>query len=213
MSFNANIPQPTDFQSDSQSQILNNFASSNASFSRNHTAFDIVSDPGKHKFVEMLNSDPVSSPPVPPLTSGSGTIYTKRPGGAGTPTDIYYTPGATGNSYQVTTSKGSSNFNEFGTFTNYPLGTAADTGGWTWLPGGLLLQYGRSNNRNNGDTITYPIPFDVRSYSIQITYVNIAVLRRFVYVATSGTAGFVLASLDSNGSPATTTISWTAIGK
>ncbi len=213
MSFNANIPQPTNFISDSQSQILNNFASSNASFSRNHTAFNIISDPGKHKFVEMLNSDPLGSPPVPPLTDGSGTIYTKMPGGAGTPTDIYYTPGATGNGYQLTTSKIAANFSEFGAFANYSTGTPADTGGWTWLPGGLLLQYGRSNNRNNGDTIDYPIPFDIGSYSIQVTYINITVLRRFVYVATSGTAGFAIAILDTSGNPASATISWIAIGK
>lgn len=51
MTFNPNIPLPTDELSDSQGDILNNFSSSNTSFGIDHYAFsDLTANNGKHKW-------------------------------------------------------------------------------------------------------------------------------------------------------------------
>lgn len=54
MTFNANIPQPGDFISASQSEIQTNFSQSNTAFGIDHTAFDVVSNQGKHKQVTLI---------------------------------------------------------------------------------------------------------------------------------------------------------------
>jgi len=72
MTFNANIPQATDLMSASQSQIQTNFSQSNTAFGIDHTAFDVVSNQGKHKKVSYL------APIADPATGvGEGISYTK----------------------------------------------------------------------------------------------------------------------------------------
>ncbi len=52
MSFNPNIPQPSDELSDSQGDILTNFSTSNTSFGIDHYPFaDLTANNGKHKWV------------------------------------------------------------------------------------------------------------------------------------------------------------------
>lgn len=148
MSFNPNIPQPNDLLSDSQGDILQNFSSSNTSFGVNHYAFDDATvNNGKHKFASF----PVQGS-VPATTFTEGALYFK------------------------TVSSGSALFmvrdNDPGTevqLTSSSVGNVQTaTDGWTWLPGGLLLQWG-SFDPNLFTNITFPVPFTTVPYNIQLT--------------------------------------------
>lgn len=180
MTFDPNIPLPGDFLSDSQGDIKNNFTSINNSFGRNHTNFSVVTDPGKHKFVELLNTDPVGVAPVPPLILGEGTLYTKS--NAVPESQLFYTPDASGKEYQLTRVL-DSQFTTFGSNVNSytpqagggAVGSSFD-GGWTFLPGkspGLVLMYGRFSSGNpmpSSGTIKFPITI-VDMFSLQLTLI------------------------------------------
>lgn len=206
MSFNANIPQPTDFISDSQSQILNNFASSNTSFARNHTAFNVVTNPGKHKFVEMVNSDPVGTPPVPGLIATEGTTYTKLVGGE---SQMFYTPGATGKEYQLSRTINA----KFSTFANSTVYSTGFSGGWTFLPGGLLLQYGTLVTPASNIIVPFPVAYSNPVFSVTIQPASNSTSRFTTNVQGISQNDFTVVALNSSGSPTVLAINWMAIGK
>jgi hypothetical protein len=152
MTFNPNVPQPNDLLSDSQVDILQNFSSSNTSFGINHYPFDDATiNNGKHKFVQM----PVQGS-TPVIAAGDGALYTRTDGGE---SQLFYTPDATGNTYQITRCITASS-GTFGTFTVFDGTQPRVTGGWTFLPGGLLMQYGILTSPVNNDTIKFPVAFN-----------------------------------------------------
>jgi hypothetical protein len=213
MAYKPNIPLPGDFLSDSQGDIRNNFTTADNSFGRNHTNFSVTTDAGKHKFVEMVITDPVTTPPVPALAGGSGTIYTKRPAGPGTPTNIYYTPGATGDVFQLTNVTGGLNYPLFGKFVfNYNGVGVLYAGGWTFLPGGLILQYGVANVQPDGSVITFPLSFDVIPYTVQLTAQTTTNTNRFLYITNITTTDFTIRSRTAFDTAINSTFSWIAIG-
>jgi hypothetical protein len=64
-------------------------------------------------------------------------------------------------------------FSIFATNTQYPQNPAQSNqfGGWTFLPGGLLLQYGSvSSPEESGGYVTFPIPFTIAWYSITFSF-------------------------------------------
>ncbi len=84
--------------------------------------------------------------------------------------------------------------------------------GWTYLPGGLILQYGVDTSVNNvpGSTINYPITFPNSVFVVVCT----------VQTSSSATIRFSLANAPGNGSftttqtasPSFTALHWYAIG-
>lgn len=160
MTYLPGIPLATDLLSVSQGNIKDNFTVANTVMGINHYPFDDgTANQGKHKFVEML----VGTLPAG-LVSGEGTIYVKA---AISRRELFYTNDASGNEWQLTSISNSS-FATFGTGTNY---SGSNTGGWTFLPGGLLLQYGFTQITSilpPQVTITYPRSFTTL-FSIQVT--------------------------------------------
>ena len=71
MSYNPNIPNASDFLSQSQQQIKDNFGQLNTVFGIDHVPFDSGSDPGFHNYVHM--TDQTNSPAAPGL--GFGAMY------------------------------------------------------------------------------------------------------------------------------------------
>lgn len=129
MVFNPNIPRPTDLLSNSQGDLLANNGALNSTFSRNHIPLNVATNNGKHTFVELVFSNPIGSPPVPPLSSGGGTVYSKS---VSSKAQLFFSPGSSGNEYQMTATDASN----FATF-------ASNTGiGWTFLPGGIIYNFG-----------------------------------------------------------------------
>lgn len=71
MSFNSNIPQPTDLISVSQSDLLNNFTSMQSTYTTDHYGFNPITNLGFHKHVTMGN-DPAN---IPTPTAGFGAEF------------------------------------------------------------------------------------------------------------------------------------------
>lgn len=216
MSFNPNIPQSTDDLSDSQGDLLQNNLALDASFGRDHLPFsNLTADNGKHKFVEMVSA--TLPAPVPGLSAGSGTIYTKS---VGTPTEsqVFYTPDASGAEFQLTRALSASS-TLFGTNTAYgtpPVGFS-QAGGYTFLPGGLLLQYGLISNigmANSGTaTISFPVNFTGAPFCVMVSW------RTFGNATQASTLGVNTTTFTNSafgvtwiGGTGYTGISWIAIG-
>lgn len=189
-----NIPLASDLLSKSQGNIRDNFTSANTTFGINHLAFDnATANIGKHKFVQM----PAGSLPAG-LISGEGTLYTKSSTGS----QLYYSPDNTSNEYQITRTIAST----FATFSQIP--------GWTFLPGGMLMQWGQVSTPGAGPSIvTFPVAFAAASsvYSIQLTARNDGSHSAFNYYVDGAptTNNFTYRGTTSSSD----TLFWMAIGK
>lgn len=162
MTYNQNIPQPTDFLSDSQGQIQQNFLVANTVMDINHYPFNnATTNKGKHKFLQM--PDQVAAPAVAADELG---FYVKAVSGV----SQFFMRGENGGSeYQMTvgTAGVDPNFATFGTNTGY---LANHTGGWTFLPGGLIMQYGeRLSLADGNNVVTFPRTFPTAVFSVVTT--------------------------------------------
>jgi hypothetical protein len=205
MTYDPSIPLPGDFLSDSQGDIKNNFTAADNSFGRNHVNFSVVTNAGKHKFVELLNTNPVGVAPVPPLILGEGTLYTKS--NAVPESQLFYSPDASGNEYQLTRVLASQfatfgdNVNAYTPQSGPPAVSGAFDAGWTFLPGkspGLVKMYGRlavSSIANSG-TVKWPITINTL-FSLQLTLIVV-----------SSTSPHISTLAYENGSSNTTQFGW-----
>ena len=126
MTYDPNIPQPSEDPSTSQGEILSNFQVLGADFQVNHVPLGAITNAGKHNFVELVNQAG-----VPSATTSEGTIYSKAVTRNGiTTSETFYTPDNTGDEYQLTQIITA----QKATFSTNP--------GFTFLPGGLILMWG-----------------------------------------------------------------------
>lgn len=72
MTYNPNIPQATDFISQSQAQIQTNFSQADTAFGIDHTAFSVATDQGKHKKVTLVEQT------TDPAADASGPLVYSR---------------------------------------------------------------------------------------------------------------------------------------
>lgn len=195
------IPNPADNLSVSQNDIKTNFTVANTSFGINHVPFNVATNTGKHTICEMLNITP---PGVPVnLASGEGTLYTLT---GATGSNLYYTDDDSGLQYQLSTVV-DANIASFGKYINYPTPVANQNGGWTFLPGGLLLQYGQMIEIGQTTTIVkFPIPFTTL-YTVNVTRRQTNTGTSCGYI-TESTTGFTETNNGSSNQP----FSWIAIG-
>jgi hypothetical protein len=176
-----------------------------------------VSNGGFHKQIRLpkLNTTADLSPRI----SNSGTLWTQvnTSTGASTETNLHYIPGTGANDYQLTRCIAGS-FSLFGTNSVYQpanpvLFKPSTTGGWTFLPGGMLMQYGISTNANlaTNNVVDFPVPFKTFVGSIVITPVRTNTDDKVVAIENGSISltGFKF-SLSSSSRP--TSITWMAIG-
>jgi len=158
MPYTTGIPTSGQVVSVSQPQIRDNFNVLDTYLKVNHIALNNVPNQGKHNIVEM-----VSRTVIPPgLLAGEGTLYVKTDGdGFG---QMYYTNDNSGNEYQLT-KVSTPNFGTFGRDGN---------SGWTFLPGGLIMQYGVVTDGNISGSVTYPIKFPTSLISLSLNYSRVA---------------------------------------
>lgn len=213
MTYQPNIPQPGDLLSDSQSDLLNNFITADAVMGINHYPFsDGTSKEGKHKFVELVNN--VTAPST---VNNEGTLYA-RPFSPSADTDLWYKSDANTFEYQLTRVNTVKN-GLFANNTNYPQtpSVADQFGGWTFLPGGIFLQYGIGNVASKGTSTTfkYPISFTGIPFSITLSIIsqdasnNPSANNVFIKPGSVTTTQFVV--VNSSGS-SSQQIYWMAIG-
>jgi hypothetical protein len=140
MAYNANIPQPTDLLSQSQSDLLNNFMALQTLIDVNHVDF-ASGDQGKHKFLTLP-----SQGAIPP--AGSGFLATEL--------GLYNAVYATTTQQELFINKTNQ-----ATVVQIPLtastlstssAPAANSGFWSYLPSGLLLKAGNFVNTSSGLT-------------------------------------------------------------
>lgn len=116
---------------------------------------------GGHRQVQM----PVLGAIPSGLISGEGTLYTKTSGES----SLFYSPDATTNQYQLTRTI-TADYSKFAGDVAIVCsgGSGSGTGGWTFLPGGILLQYGLIVFKTQ-TAITFPTSFTADATTFGLT--------------------------------------------
>jgi hypothetical protein len=165
----------------------------------NHVAFNALGQ-GKHKFLQMPEQ---ASAPI--TTADEGGFYTKVAG----ETQLFFRGEGNGFEYQLTKAIQASS-TLFGV--NTIAYVANNDGGWTFLPGGLLLQYGKRTTPGSSGTITFPVAFPSGTAPFSILTVLIANSGNLVVTVKSSPAPSAT-SFDYDCSSGSGGIYWQAIGK
>jgi len=134
--YNANIPQPGDLPSISQPSILNNFGAIQNAFDKNHVTLSDTINRGLHNFVEM----PVQSG-AQTTASGEGELHTQTVGGT---SQLFYSRDNIGGTLVQVTSD------------VVPL---VATSGYSFIFGGVLVQWGQTSFSGSSGTISFPGTF------------------------------------------------------
>ena len=166
MSFTPGIPRSGQSLGNSRPQVQGNFDYINTAFAINHVAFN-ASGVGKHKFMQM--PEQVAAPTT---LANEGALYTKEAQGI---TNLFWRQESNGTEIQLTNIE--------------PLIAAS---GYTFLPGGLLLQWGVTGSIASTSTVNFPIAFPNNTFftnAIQINAAN-AAAQRCISVIPNGNASF-----------------------
>lgn len=172
--------------------MTQNFNSTDGIVAEDHYGFNVANG-GFHKQARM----PAGSLPTGRIPN-SGTIYVKSLGNR----QLFYVNDDTSNEYQMTRV---SNTN-FSTFSTNP--------GWTFLPGGLLLQYGESTSNTSSPNaeVTFPFPFTT-VFTVQICVLENSNSRRIWHVNSLANDKFTAYIQNDSGTSVANTFYWHAIGK
>lgn len=152
VTYDPNIPQPTDFPSDSQAQLLGNFSylipssASTTGLSKDHfmTLGSTNTGDGTHRWVTFR-----ANQPTPGFAQGVGVLYTNLANGQA---QMYYNNG--GGDIQMTIVKPISGLDA--AIPSYAAGPPSK--GVSFLPGGFLIQWGTSST---GNPTVFPVAFSV----------------------------------------------------
>lgn len=159
MTYTRDIPITGDSLGGTRDRIRTNFQQIDTVLAVNHVAFNSLGE-GKHKFLQM--PEQVSAPTT---ATNEGGFYTKV-GTNPAETNLFYRGESNGFEYQLTKAISAST-SSFSTISQ-TLSSANGFGGWTFLPGNLILQYGFFNP-NTSTTVKFPISFNAIPYSVQLT--------------------------------------------
>lgn len=162
--FDNTTPFSTHNPSADQPIMLANNEADQSIWATDHFGYNVNSG-GYHQQVRMANRTSYPLAPNPPaVIAGFGGLYCDNTISVTSTneTGLWYTPDASGDIYQLTRTV-TANYDEFGTFTTYPPPITNQAGGWTFLPGGLLFQYGTYNIAAGGSgsltNVVFPIEF------------------------------------------------------
>lgn len=144
MTFNPNIPQGGDPFSQSQGQILTNFGTSNSIFGVNHGEFNnsTVLDRGKHKKVDFLRIAP------PGTLANEAVVYQRL---VGTDSNLFFRRDNTAADIQLTGKD-----------------PVVNSTGSTFLPGGILLNWGSVVASAAGVNAVFATAFTAALYSVTL---------------------------------------------
>ncbi len=158
---------------------------------------------GAHKTLHMVpfsttTSNPPNNQPVvaPAAVPGMGELFTaKINDGASTDEALYYKSGDNGYLTQLTR-----NFQP-----------TPSTNGYTFLPGGLILQWGMKVSTGGVQSVTLPRSFPANFYNAQATMIRNSSNIDAIYCITTPTAG-VITSLQFRDTSSGNNFFWWAIG-
>lgn len=201
MTYTTGIPVSGDSLGGTRDRIRTNFEEIATVTAVNHVAFNSLGE-GKHKFLQMPEQAS-----APTTAADEGGFYAKV-GASPAQTNLFFRGESDGFEYQLTRAISAST-TRFATNTAY---VANHTGGWTFLPGNLLLQYGARTTPGTSGTITFPVAFTTGYYSITIGLSrNDSSSNQSFYVDNSVAVSLTSFAYDSTSS-ATDPIYWMAIG-
>ncbi len=195
------LPNTGDTLGSTKVAINTNFSLIQTTMKQNHFGMG-EANAGKHKIIQLVGQASAAQTAV-----GESALYTKSASNG----DIYarspnHVDPAPSGEYQLTTFS-DANIAKFGT--NALVGLVND--GWTFLPGGLLMQYGRLGITSSGEkTITFPIPFTLATFTPVIT-LGLQSAVGYISLASVASTDFKVTITSLVG--AAGGIYWTAIGK
>lgn len=147
--YDGSIPNPSDNPSNDVGTMQSNATSISNLIARDHFPFNNTSG-GWHVQVTL----PSFSGTTPTTIAGQGAVYVKTDS-AGQQALWFIRDGFAGSNVQLTTSK--------------ILAPTVAINGCTFLPGGILMQWGRVNTPTDGQTVTFPVMFPNAVFSIVAT--------------------------------------------
>jgi hypothetical protein len=151
--FLPNIPQSSDNLDFSQGQLLSNNQGLDTVFGIDHTLFsDSTANKGKHK-----KSTYFAQAASPGTSASESAIYSKT---AGTGTNEIYIQ-------KESTAPAGSDIQ----LTLFSKGVATLQTGYSWLPGGILIQWIQDSGTNN-TAKNFPIAFPNACWNVQLTKVS-----------------------------------------
>lgn len=144
MTYNPSIPQPNDILSQSQAQIQTNFAQADTIFDVNHITFDnaSVASRGKHRRVDLIRVA------APGSIATEAVVYQKLASGS---SNLFMQRDGVGTEIQLTG----------------PNPVIAATG-TTFLPGGMIMNFGSVVGALAGNTATFATPFPTNVFAITL---------------------------------------------
>ena len=202
MSYTLRPSASGDTLASSRDPIRTNFSLIQQQFEQNHVS--IQSD-GKHKFLQMPQQGS-----IPDVAASEIGLYAYSDGSV---TQLFLKGANTGSSYQLSyaTSGVDPDIASFGTV------AGVSSSGWSFLPGGLLMQYGNATSSGTSlpnTTVTFPKSFGTGLYSVTATILTTSDSRFFVEIYDSSTSQFRAVTRDSGGSKTSGLVFyWMAIGK
>ena len=186
MSFTPNIPASGQSLGQTRQAILNNFAILRSTIAVDHVDVN-ASGNGKHKYVHLTDQ----SASIPTTAANELVFFNKLVSGTAR---LFLRQPSSGTQIQMS-----------------GINPLSSTNGYTFLPGGILLQWGSQAKTGNQTPVTFPIQFDA-IYSITIstqTTSSTADLTAGVRNGTVTTSGF---SINCSSSGNVTAFYWMAIG-
>ena len=182
MAYNANIPQATDQMSHSQADILENFLEIDSVVAIDHSGFGTPNE-GKHNQVRF----PVAAAPAATPVTEVG-MYCAASGGTN---ELFINKNAS----QIPFTKSSK--------------TAQ---GWTYLPSGILMQWGTGTCSNGGTVVNFPMVFPTACLSVQLTAYTDATNNWFVMTNTFNATRFIGYATTRSGGATSASVYFLAIG-
>lgn len=150
MTYTADIPISGESLGSTRDRIRGNFQENAAVFAINHVAFNTLGK-GKHKFLQMPNQASA------PATLANEAGFYSKVGTNPAESNLFFRGENNGFEYQLTRAN-QANIATFSTAT-----------GWTYLPGGLIMQWGKqAGSSANTIPVTFPIMFTNPAYSVQV---------------------------------------------
>jgi len=210
LNYNPDIPAANNNPSDDQPDMLENTNSIRDWVNVDHFGFGQTRG-GVHKQTRMIKRTVIPGG----LVSSMGTSYVKDGISTGilNEPNLFYTPGSSGDEYQVTRTITAS-YALFGNLINNYNGVGVRyTAGWTFLPGGLLYQYGTVTHANQtGTLVQFPVAFSTLNIVINLTPVAINNDDHAVNIQ-DGTISSTQFGVSTTSRTELTAFHWVAVGK
>lgn len=172
--YKRDVPAANHNPSVDQPQMKTNTNSTESLIGEDHYTF-AVDNGGFHKQIRLPDLADIVD--LAPRVANSGTLWTQKAISTGVTkeSNLFYVPDLTSDSYQLTrTITGSKPLFALNTQDYNGVGTKFK-GGWTFLPGGLLLQWGLFDDAAalpSSKSVTFPVGYSSTVFNVQVTLVG-----------------------------------------